>query len=353
VTAEPEIIVAREGRLGRLTLNRPKALGALTLGMCQSMTAALLQWREEDSVSAVLIDHAGERGFCAGGDIRFLAESAAAGGGGARTFYAIEYRLNHLMAAYERPIIALMDGIVMGGGVGITDPARYRVATERTRLAMPETNIGFFPDVGGGWFLPKLPGRSGLWLALTSARMDGADCKHLGQATHYVPSVRVDALKAALSREPDAVDRILDEFDADPGAAAIDAQFGDIDRLFAGDTVEAIVAALEADGSDWAKAQLAAMAPKCPVSAKVSHRLITGAPSPSFAADLELEYRLAIRLVMRDDFAEGVRAVIVEKDNNPHWRPATLAEASDTLIDELFAPLPKDEAWTPLPGFEA
>ena len=347
---EPELITRRDRPLGRLTLNRPEALGALTTGMCEGMIAALQAWRGDPAAVAVVIDHAGPRGFCAGGDIRTLADSAAGDGVVALNFFRTEYQLDALIAAHPTPVITVMDGVVMGGGVGISLPARYRIATERTRFAMPETGIGLFPDVGAGWFLPKLPGRTGLWIALTGARLAAADCLHLGLATHVVESARLDELKAALATAPDAIDAVLTEFKFDPGHPPIAYQEADIDRLFAGDDLEAIFAALAYDDSEWAKAQLAAMAPKSPLSAKVGFRLIAGGLAPkSLAADLQVEYRLAARLVLRPDFREGVRAVIVDKDNAPAWSPARLAEVSDALVDEMFAPLPPDQEWTPLP----
>ncbi len=275
--SEPEVIVRREGAVGRLTLNRPAALNALTLGMCEAMTAALLEWRDDAGVGAVLIDHAGERGFCAGGDIRMLAESGAGDGRAARRFFHTEYRLNHLLSVYAKPIVAFMDGVTMGGGVGIALPANYRIATERTRLAMPETGIGLFPDVGAGWWLPKLHGRTGLWMVLTGARLGAADCELLGLATDVVPAGQVEAVKAAFVREPEAIERILTEYEADAGHPATADHRDDIDRLFAGETLEDVVADLEADGSDWARAQLEVMRPKSPMSAKVSFRLVGGA----------------------------------------------------------------------------
>ena len=347
--SEPELIVRREAGVGRLTLNRPQALGALTLDMCEAMTAALLEWRDEPGVEAVVIDHAGERGFCAGGDIRWLAESGAGDGSAARQFFHTEYRLNHLLAVYEKPIVTFMDGVTMGGGVGIALPSRYRVATERTRLAMPETGIGLFPDVGAGWWLPQLHGRTGLWMVLTGARLGAADCELLGLATDVVVSAQVEDVKAAIVREPDAIERILTEFEADPGRPPVAEHRDSIDRLFAGETLEDVVAALEADGDEWALTQLVAMRPKSPMSAKVSFRLIGALKPASMADDLVTEYRLASRIVRSHDFLEGVRAVIVDKDNRPAWDPATNAGMTDAMVDALFAPLPAGEEWTPLP----
>jgi enoyl-CoA hydratase len=350
VTGESELIVTRDGGLGRLTLNRPEALGALTTGMCDAMIAALRQWRDDDSVAAVLIDHAGERGFCAGGDIRALVESVAGDGVAALAFFDTEYKLDHLISVYDKPVITVMDGAVMGGGVGISLPARYRIATERTRFAMPETGIGLFPDVGAGWFLPRLHDHVGVWLALTGARLSAADCELLGLATDVIASAALAELRVELAREPEAIERILTEFEADAGRPPLATHRDDIERLFSGDSLEAVSEALEADGSDWAMAQLAAMAPKSPLSAKVAFRLIAGGLAPaSLAEDLKVEYRLAARLVRGHDFSEGVRAVIVDKDNAPQWRPSSLAEADAALVESLFAPLPHDQEWAPLP----
>ena len=346
---ESEVITRVENGVGRITLNRPKALHALNLAMCEAMTAALRDWREDAAVTSVLIDHAGERGFCAGGDIRMIAESGAGDVSEARAFFRTEYRLNHLMFDYPKPITAIVDGIVMGGGVGISEPADIRIATERTTYAMPETGIGLFPDVGGGWFLPRLPGQTGVWIALTGARLKAADTVALGIHTHFVPSGIVEALKDALLAG-DAPDAVAVRFAADPGPASHAEHRETIDRLFAHDTVEAIFDALAADGSDWALAQLATLRTKSPQSLKVTLRqLRTGATLPSFAETMAMEYRLGGRIVPSHDFQEGVRAVVVDKDNTPNWSPANLADVADVQIDAFFAPLPADEEWTPLP----
>src|SRR3989344_6971804 len=236
---EPEIIARVENGVGRISLNRPKAIHALNRAMCEAMTEALLAWREDAAVQSVLIDHAGERGFCAGGDIRMIAESGAGDASEAKAFFLAEYRLNHLMFDYPKPITAIVDGIVMGGGVGISEPADIRIATDRTTFAMPETGIGLFPDVGGGWPLPRLPGRSGLWLALTGARIKAADCEMLGIATDYVESSQLEALKAAVIADPAAVETHLTTFEADPGRPPLAAHRDEMDRLFDKESVEA------------------------------------------------------------------------------------------------------------------
>ncbi len=344
-----EVLVAVEGRVGRLTLNRPKALHALTQAMCAEMTAALLAWREDPAIDLILFDHAGERGFCAGGDIRMLAQSGLGDGARARSFFATEYRLNHLLFVYPKPIVAFMDGLVMGGGAGIALPCRYRIATENTVFAMPETGIGLFPDVGGGWHLPRLPGKAGLWLALTGARLRAADCLSLGLATDHIKSSRIEALKIALFARPWRLEHLLADFATDPGFASFASQAALVDRLFVGDSVEAIFSALEADGSDWAKALLETLLTKSPQALKVAHRQLTfGAASTDFAEHMAMEFRLGARLVHRHDFLQGVRAVIVAKDNDPRWFPGDLAEVSDAMIDQIFAPLPPDQEWTPL-----
>ncbi len=345
-----DVICAIQGAVGRLTLNRPRALGALNTAMVEAMTAALLAWRRDPAVEAVLIDHAGERGFCAGGDIRFLAQSAAEGGAGARDFFFREYRLNHLLMVYDKPVIAIMDGVTMGGGVGLALPARFRIATERTRLAMPETGIGLFPDVGGGWHLSRLPGQTGLWLALTGARLEAADCLALGLATHVVPSSRLPALKDLIVTGPWALAAGLDAFACDLGPAPIDQRRAAIDTLFGAPSLEEILAGLKADPSPFAQGELATLETKSPLSLKVALRqIVEGAQMASFADEMASEMRIGARVVMSHDFAEGVRAVIVDKDNAPIWDPATPEGVTPAMLDAVFAPLPEGEAWSPLP----
>ena len=350
MSLEPDVITRIEGAVGHITLNRPQALHALNTGMIAAMTEALLDWRNDPAVRLVLIDHAGERGFCAGGDIRMLAESGAGDGALAREFFFTEYRLNALLHDYEKPLVAIMDGVTMGGGVGLSRPCRYRVATERTTFAMPETGIGLFPDVGGGWFLSRMSDHIGLWLALTGARIKAADCELAGIATDYVESARVAELKAAIVADPEAIETLLTQFEGDAGRPPLAAQVDDIARLFAGDSGEAIVAALEADGGEWAKAQLAVLATKSPQTLKVAfEQLRRGRQMTRFADNMAMEYRIGARVVQRHDFLEGVRAVIVDKDNAPKWDPPTLDGVTGPLIESIFAPLSSAEEWTPLP----
>ncbi len=344
-----DVLISTEGRIGRISLNRPKAIHALNLAMCEAMIGALLTWRSDTAVEAVVIDHSEGRGFCAGGDIRMLADSGAKDGKDARAFFYSEYRLNHLLFAYPKPVAAFMDGITMGGGVGISQPAKYRVATEHTRFAMPETGIGLFPDVGGGWYLPRLEGRVGVFLALTGARLDGAECLALGLATHFLASETLAEAKARIAAHPDRIGGILGELSQKAPPAAITRHIDKINRLFASDRYEDILAALEADGGDWAEKELAALHSKSPQTCKVALRqLQEGQAMPDFAAEMRQEYAIGSRVVRMPDFLEGVRALIVDKDNSPKWNPPTPEAVTDEWIDAIFAPLPADEAWTPL-----
>ena len=346
---DPPVLARVEGAVGRLTLNRPRALHALTTDMCLLMTDALLAWRDDPAVALVMVDHAGERGFCAGGDIRMLAESGAGDGAAAREFFAVEYRLNTLLHAYPKPTMAIMDGVTMGGGVGISRPCRYRVATERTVFAMPETGIGLFPDVGGGWWLPRMPGAVGLWLALTGARLKAADCLLTAVATDYVESVGVEALKAAVLAGPAAVETILTEQGADPGPPPLAQIQDELDRLFGRDSLVAIMDALGADDGEWARAQGHGLSTKSPHSMAVAFRqLREGAGMPDFAAEMAQEFRIGARVVQSPDFLEGVRALIVDKDNAPRWSPATVEAVTPAMLDAVFAALPPGEEWTPL-----
>ncbi len=351
-----DILTSIDGRTGRIRLNRPKAIHALTTAMCSAILDALTAWRTDSAVEAVMIDHATSpdgdprlsRGFCAGGDIRMLAESGAKDGVEARAFFHTEYRMNHALFTYAKPTVAFMDGITMGGGVGLACPCDFRVATEHTRFAMPETGIGLFPDVGGGWYLSRLPGRIGQYLALTGHRLDGAECRALGLATHYLPSAALEEAKARLAVDPQGIAAILDGLAADVPDARILAHRVDIDRLFASDDLEDIYAALDGDGGAWATGTLATLRTKSPQTMKVSLRLLhEGATMATFEDEMRQEYAVGAHVVQRHDFLEGVRAVIVDKDNAPTWDPATLEGVTGHVIDQIFSPLPDEEAWTP------
>jgi enoyl-CoA hydratase len=345
------IITRIEGHAGIISLNKPGTIHALTLDMVYAMIEALLKWKKSRKIKCVIIDHAEGRGFCAGGDLSFLRNSALNDGGVmGRKFFHDEYQLNHLLFSYPKPVIAFMDGVTMGGGVGISLPARFRVATENTRLAMPETGIGLFPDVGGGWYLSRLEGRVGQFLALTGARLDGAECDALHIASHYLPSEALDEAKHRIANEDiDRIEGILGTLSVTAPEARILDNLLNINRHFASDRLEDILESLEGDDSNWAMKELATLRAKSPQTCKVALRQLAEAEKlTDFADAMAMEYCIASRVLMRPDFAEGVRAVIVDKDNAPKWQPSSAEGVTDALLDSIFAALPKKEEWRPL-----
>ena len=345
-----DILIRVDGHAGFISLNRPSALNALTLPMVHAMTAALRAWADDAAVKCVVIDHADGRGFCAGGDIAFLRNSAINDGGmSGRKFFHDEYQLNHLLFTFPKPVVAFMDGITMGGGVGISQPARFRVATENTKFAMPETGIGLFPDVGGGWYLSRLEGRMGQYLALTGARVAGAECLALGLATHYLPSSALADAKARIAAEDVArIDGILGTLSETPETKIVET-LSHINRHFAADQFEDILLNLEGDKSEWAMKELATLRTKSPQTCKVALRQLSESLKlTDFADNMAMEYRIASRVLVRPDFAEGVRAVIVDKDNAPQWDPAMPEGVTEDLINDIFAALPAQEEWKPL-----
>jgi enoyl-CoA hydratase len=329
-----DVITRVENNIGRITLNRPKALHALTTDMCAVMAQALTAWADEASIRAVLVDHAeGTRGFCAGGDIRKVAESGRKDGVEAAEFFRIEYTLNNQIKHYPKPYIAIMDGITMGGGVGISVHGSHRIVTERTSFAMPETGIGLFPDVGGGWFLPRLEGELGTWLALTGAQLRGSDVVAAGLGTHFLPSDRIEALQQSLL-SGQAIDAALETLAEPVPPPSYALHMPVINRCFAQDTMTAISIALNSDGSDWALKQAEILAKRSPQSLAVAlKQLREGRRMTSFEEVMTMEYRLACRITRTRDFSEGVRAVIEDKDNAPDW----LAGADfSPLIEHMF-----------------
>lgn len=346
-----DVLTRIEGHAGFLSLNRPSALHALTLPMVHAMTDALRAWRDNDAVKCIVIDHSEGRGFCAGGDIAFLRDSAINDGGrSGRKFFHDEYQLNHLLFTYPKPVVAFMDGITMGGGVGISQPARFRVATENTKFAMPETGIGLFPDVGGGWYLSRLEGRVGQFLALTGSRVAGAGCLALGLASHYLPSSALAEAKARIASEDvERIDGVLGTLSEKPPESKIVDMLFQVNRHFASNQFEDILASLEGDDSEWAMRELASLRTKSPQTCKVALRQLSqSAALTDFADNMAMEYRIASRVIVRPDFAEGVRAVIIDKDNAPKWDPATAEGVTEDLIDAIFAALPAQEEWKPL-----
>ncbi|MEA1073213.1 enoyl-CoA hydratase/isomerase family protein [Sphingomonas sp. LY160] len=352
-----DVIAAKEGFAGRLRLNRPRALHSLNRSMVRDMAAALNEWRGDPDVRIILIDHADGRGFCAGGDVVDISQNVEGHEAAARAFFFDEYRLNHLEYTYPKPGVAFMDGVTMGGGVGVACPCRYRVATERTLLAMPETTIGIFPDVGGGRYLSRLRGRLAQFLALTGARLDGAECLKLRLATHYLPSDRLEEAKERIMAQPFRVTAILDELsEENVPDARIAANLAKIDRYFASDRLEDILAALDAgaaEGDEWAATEANTIRKKSPMACKVSLKLLVESPYQlHFVDEMRMEYGIMVRLIRHPDFREGVRALLIDKDNAPRWSASDPAEISDAEVDAFFEPLPAAEEWTPFDAEE-
>jgi enoyl-CoA hydratase len=342
-----DILFDREGTLAQITLNRPKALNALTLDMIDAMGEHLVAWQQDPSVACVLIrPAAGGRAFAAGGDIERLYRER--GNPYTATFFWNEYIVNWRIHHYAKPYVAFMDGIVMGGGVGVSVLGSVRVATENTMFAMPESGIGFFPDVGGGYFLPRLPGRLGVYLAMTGGRLSGADCCAVGLCDIYIPQDRLDDVAELLANlEPGAsretVMGILDVFAAKPPPAKITGQLAQIDRLFAGETVEDIFNALFNDKSEDAQKWAKTMATKSPTSLKVALEQLRRGRDKSLAEVLTMEFRLCQAFCADHDFFEGVRALIVDKDNQPLWQPSSHAAVSDERVASYFLPAAEGE----------
>jgi enoyl-CoA hydratase len=335
-STQDDILFAVRGRLGHITMNRPRALNALTHDMSLRLDVQLRGWAADAKVETVAITGAGDRAFCAGGDVRALWEAGPAGRL-TREFYWNEYRMNRRIFRYAKPYVALMDGITMGGGVGVSAPARLRVATEKTLFAMPETGIGLFPDVGATYYLSHLPHRLGIHLGLTGGRIKAADLLYTGLATHFIPSALLPAVLVALEREPAA--DVVRRFAARPaGEAPLAVHSAAIARCFAGETVEEILAALEREGGAWAAETLATLAQKSPLSLRVTLHALRLAATREIEDCLRMEYRLVRRFMGDHDFFEGVRAVLVDKDNAPTWRPATLAAALPAAVEAYFAP---------------
>jgi len=339
---EPEVLLEQRGRIGLITLNKPRALNALSLSMIHAIAPRLQAWATDDGVDAVVIQGAGEKAFCAGGDIRDLYEGRGTDFG--PTYYAAEYKLNVLIHTYPKPYIALMDGVTMGGGVGMSVHGSHRVVSDRILFAMPETGIGLFPDIGASWFLPCCPGEIGMYLGLTGHRLRAADTLYAGIGDAHVPADRLDDLLAALagatSLDGDGVAAILRNFAVDPGAAPLADHRAAIDRCFAGDSVEDILARLAAEDSDWARAQIETISTKSPTALKVTYRqLREGARIESIADIMAMEYRLADRSFRGHDLFEGIRAVVIDKDGAPKWDPTSLDAVSEADVDEYFEPV--------------
>ena len=348
---EADILFGRKGGLATVMLNRPQALNAFTLGMYRQFDPMLCAWADDPEIRAVLIEGAGERAFCAGGDVRAVYEAGKGIAGDpsfTSVFFAEEYRIIRRIHHYPKPYIAILDGIAMGGGAGVSVNGAFRVATERTTLAMPETAIGLFPDVGATRFLNLCPGHIGRYLGLTGARLGPADALYCGLATHFVPRERVAPLVQALAGfawrtgdDHSAVASLLAGFAADPGGSPLAAQRPAIDRCFAGERVEAILDALrcETGDPDWAARTRALLLTKSPTSVRITLRQLVLGRGFDLDDALKLEYRLTQHVMASHDFYEGVRAALIDKDQTPRWQPASLAEIDEGATEAYFAPL--------------
>jgi enoyl-CoA hydratase/carnithine racemase len=334
MTTEDTVITRRDGRIARILLNRPKALNALNLDMIRACTAALKDWQDDPHVHAVVIEGAGERAFCAGGDIRVLRDGQLSGDRAAvDAFFADEYALNLLIATYPKPYIALIDGICMGGGIGMSVHAPYRVASEHAMFAMPETAIGFFPDIGATYLLPRLPGKLGEYLGLTGLRVTGADAVHAGLATHYTPREAFPALSAALAEDGVAA---LAQFAAPLPPFSLAADAVAIDHCFGAESVPEIARRVAADGGAWAQGALKALHHVSPSALCWTLEALRRGAGLTLPQALDAEFRLTRTTMAHPDFAEGVRAMVIDKDRQPKWQPGRIEDVDPKVIGSMF-----------------
>jgi enoyl-CoA hydratase len=346
---DDDLIVNTEGALGVIRLNRPQALNALTLDMVRFIDAALDRFEQDSSVGTILLEGAGARGLCAGGDIRSLYDSIRAGGDLGKVFWREEYILNARIASLKKPYVSFMDGVVMGGGVGLSAHGAHRVVTEKTQLAMPETGIGFFPDVGGSWLLSRAPGQLGTYYGLTGASMTGMDAIRLGIADVLIPQEKLGELRQALIRlgagaNNGMVRGVLAHYALPRGPAPIDEHQQMIDAAMSSDSAEGILAAFERDPSEFSQGVARALKGKSPTSLKLALRLLREAKaSTSLRQCLTREYGAALEIFINHDFPEGIRAAVIDKDRSPKWSPARLEDVTTDMIDAYFVPRGMDE----------
>ncbi|WP_315766355.1 MULTISPECIES: enoyl-CoA hydratase/isomerase family protein [unclassified Bradyrhizobium] len=347
--AEGDLIVRREGSAGIIRLNRPKAINAMTSEMSLGIDAALDRFEADPDVAVVILEGAGERGLCAGGDIRGLYESSRAGGDLGKRFWRQEYVMNARIAAFPKPYVAYMDGLVMGGGVGLSAHGRHRIVTEKTKLAMPEVGLGFFPDVGGTWLLSRAPGELGTYFALTGQTMNGPDAIHARFADAVVPSEKWPALREVLTKikpgtQSSDIERLIDGVATGEASGPVAALQDRIDRWFAYDSMHDIVVALEQDGSELALATLKTLREKSPRGMVVTLKLLRLARKAGSLQDcLVREYRAALEVFRSDDFREGVRAAIIDKDRNPRWSPPDISQVTPEMLAPYLAEIGADE----------
>ena len=346
---EPELIVRREGAAGIIRLNRPKAINAVTLEMFRGIDQALDEFETDPSIGLILLEGAGDRGLCAGGDIRALYDSSRAKGDLGKILWREEYILNARIAEFPKPYVAFMDGIVMGGGVGLSAHGAHRVVTERTRLAMPEVGLGFFPDVGGTFLLSRSPGEIGTYFGLTGQTMNGPDAIYARFGDAVVPSGSLGALRESLVNlragvNSAGVKRVIDDFATGEAVGPVAAIQPQIDRWFAHDRMDDIVAALHRDGSELAQSTLKTLNEKSPRGMVVTLKLLRLARrSSSLRECLVREYRAALEVFRSDDFREGVRAAVIDKDRNPRWSPSRIEDVTPDMLAPYFAEIGADE----------
>ncbi|NWZ91859.1 HIBCH protein, partial [Nesospiza acunhae] len=347
-----EVLLEKKGSAGVITLNRPKALNALNLPMIQKIYPQIKTWEQDPETFLIIIKGTGGKAFCAGGDIRALTEAGKVGDKLMQDFFIGEYRLNNAVGTCKKPYVALIDGITMGGGVGVSVHGHFRVATEKTVFAMPETAIGLFPDVGGGYFLPRLSGKIGYYLALTGCRLKGRDVLKAGIATHFVESEKLPALeKDLIALKSPSKEKIADLLNSyhmkctidQEKKFALDEHMEKINSLFSANSMEEIVKKLKQDGSPFAMKQLETINKMSPTSLKLTLRQLREGASMSLQEVLRMEYRLSQACMKGHDFYEGVRAVLIDKDQSPKWKPAALEEVSDEFVDSCFKPLGTDD----------
>jgi enoyl-CoA hydratase len=346
---EGDLIVRREGAAGVIRLNRPKAINAMTLEMSIGIDAALDRFETDPEVGLIILEGAGERGLCAGGDIRGLWESSREGGDLGARFWRQEYVMNARIAKYPKPYVAFMDGLVMGGGVGLSGHASHRVVTDRTKLAMPEVGLGFFPDVGGTWLLSRSPGEIGTYFGLTGQTMNGPDAIHAKFADAVVPAAKWPELREALTKLRQGataadVSKLINGFATGETAGPVTAKQAAIDALFGFDRMEDIVAALRRDGSEFAQATLKTLNEKSPRGMVVTLKLLRLARTASNLEEcLVREYRAALEVFRSDDFREGVRAAVIDKDRNPAWSPPRIEDVTPEMLAPYLAEIGADE----------
>lgn len=353
MSTENEVILETAGNKGVITLNRPKALNSLNLSMIRKIYPQLKTWNSDPNIKMIIVKGTGDRAFCAGGDVRALVEAHKVGNPSlAEDFFREEYALNNLIGTLQIPYVALIDGITMGGGIGISVHGAFRVCTERTVCAMPEAAIGFFPDVGGSYFLPRLPGKMGMFLALTGFRLQGRDVFKAGIATHFVDTTSLKDLEGDLMRLENPaladVDRILLKFQQQcetdyKKEFVLKSVMGKMNTVFDADSIEGIMDSLEKEGSDWSKKQYDTLSKLSPTSLKVAFQQLKRGANLTLQDCLKMEYRLSQRFLKENDFHEGVRAVLIDKDNKPTWKPRTVKAVSEDLVNSYFDLLPSDK----------